>query len=214
MVMQMSNTSEQTLNRKKIMSTNITRKLAGKVALVTGASRGIGAAIAKRLATDGAAVALTYSASPGKANEVVRSIEAAGGKALAIKADAANTEAVRLAVAKTIGTFVAIDILVNNAGTGIFAPIEQFSLEDFEKLIAINVRGLFVATQEAAQHLREGGRIIHIGSTNSERMPFVGGSSMRLRRERSRDSRRDLPETSARAASPLTTSSPARLIPT
>jgi 3-oxoacyl-[acyl-carrier protein] reductase len=65
---------------------------------------------------------------------------------------------------------------VNNAGTGIFAPIEQFSLEDFEKLIAINVRGLFVATQEAARHLREGGRIIHIGSTNSERMPFVGGS--------------------------------------
>ena len=80
------------------MNTNITKKLAGKVALVTGGSRGIGAAIAKRLATDGAAVALTYSASPGKANEVVRSIEAAGGKALAIKADAADTEAVRLAV--------------------------------------------------------------------------------------------------------------------
>src|SRR5437899_74520 len=152
------------------------RRLAGKVALVTGGSRGIGAAIAKRLAVDGAAVALTYSASPAKADEVVRSIKAAGGKALAIKADAADTEAVRLAVAKTIGTFGAIDILVNNAGTGIFAPIEQFSLEDFEKLIAINVRGLFVATQEAARHLREGGRIIHIGSTNSERMPFVGGS--------------------------------------
>jgi 3-oxoacyl-[acyl-carrier protein] reductase len=158
------------------MSTNITKKLAGKVALVTGASRGIGAAIAKRLAADGAAVALTYSASPAKADEVVRSIKTAGGKALAIKADAADTEAVRLAVAKTIGTFGAIDILVNNAGTGIFAPIEQFSLEDFEKLIAINVRGLFVATQEAARHMREGGRIIHIGSTNSERMPFVGGS--------------------------------------
>ena len=157
-------------------STNITKKLAGKVALVTGGSRSIGAAIAKRLAADGAAVALTYSASPGKADEVVRSIQAAGGKALAIKADAADTEAVRLAVAKTIGTFGGIDILVNNAGTGIFAPIEQFSLEDFEKLIAINVRGLFVATQEAARHLREGGRIIHIGSTNSERMPFVGGS--------------------------------------
>jgi 3-oxoacyl-[acyl-carrier protein] reductase len=127
----------------------ITKKLAGKVALVTGGSRSIGAAIAKRLAADGAAVALTYNASPDKANEVVRSIEAAGGKALAIKAAAADTEAVRLTVAKTIGTFGAIDILVNNAGTGIFAPIEQFSLEDFEKLIAINVRGLFVATQEA-----------------------------------------------------------------
>src|SRR6058998_4014413 len=90
---------------KRNMNTNITRKLAGKVALVTGGSRSIGAAIAKRLAADGAAVALTYSASPDKANEVVRSIEAAGGKALAIKADAADTEAVRLAVAKTIGTF-------------------------------------------------------------------------------------------------------------
>src|SRR5882724_4642877 len=93
---------------KKSMSTNITKKLAGKVALVTGGSRSIGAAIAKRLATDGAAVALTYNASPDKANEVVRSIETAGGKALAIKADAADTEAVRLAVAKTIGTFGAI----------------------------------------------------------------------------------------------------------
>src|SRR5256885_14351120 len=163
-------------SEEKIMSTNITKKLAGKVALVTGGSRSIGAAIAKRLAADGAAVALTYSASPVKADAVVRSIEAAGGRALAIKADAADTEAVRLAVAKTIGTFGGIDILVNNAGTGIFAPIEQFSLEDFEKLIAINVRGLFVATQEAARHLREGGRIIHIGSSNSERMPFVGGS--------------------------------------
>jgi len=124
----------------------------------------------------GAAVALTYSASPAKADEVVRSIKAAGGKALAIKADAANTEAVGLAIAKTIGAFGGIDILVNNAGVGIIAPIEQFSLEDFDKLIAVNVRGLFVATQEAARHMREGGRIIHIGSTNSERMPFVGGS--------------------------------------
>jgi len=146
------------------MSTNITKKLAGKVALVTGGSRGIGAAIAKRLAADGAAVALTYSASPGKANEVVRSIEAAGGKVLAIEADAADTEAVRLAVAKTVGACGGIDILVNNAGVIALAPIEQFSLDDFEKLIAVNVRGLFVATQEAARHLREGGRIIHIGS--------------------------------------------------
>ena len=95
-------------SKEKSMSTNITKKLAGKVALVTGGSRSIGAAIAKRLAADGAAVALTYSASPGKADEVVRSIEAAGGKALTIKADAADTEAVRLAVAKTIGTFGAL----------------------------------------------------------------------------------------------------------
>src|SRR5258705_4955291 len=129
------------------MNTNIAKKLTGKVALVTGGSRSIGAAIAKRLAADGASVALTYSASPGKADEVVRSIEAAGGKALAIKADAADTEAVRLAVGKTIRTFGGLDILVNNAGTGIFAPIEQFSLEDLEKLIAINLRRLVVVTQ-------------------------------------------------------------------
>ena len=167
--------SKQTL-KEKIMNANFTGKLAGKVALVTGGSRGIGAAIAKRLAADGAAVALTYSASPVKADEVVRSIRGAGGKALAIRADAADTEAVRLAVAKTIGKFGGIDILVNNAGVGILAPIEQFSLQDFEQLIAVNVRGLFVATQEAARHMREGGRIVQIGSTNSERMPFVGGS--------------------------------------
>src|SRR6267142_417001 len=122
------------------MNTNIAKRLSGKVALVTGGSRSIGAAIAKRLAADGAAVALTYSASPAKADEVVRSIKEAGGQALAIKADAADTEAVRLAVAKTIGRFGAI---------------EKSSLEDSATLIAINVRGLFVAPQEAARHMRE-----------------------------------------------------------
>ena len=195
------------------MTANITKKLAGKVALVTGGSRGIGAAIAKRLAADGAAVALTYSASPAKADEVVRSMKAAGGKALAIKADAADTEAVRLAVAKTIGTFGGIDILVNNAGVGVIAPIEQFSLDDFDKLMAVNVRGLFVATQEAARHLREGGRIIHIGSTNSERMPFVGVRSMHSQRQPSRASPGELRETSGRVESRLTMFSLARLIP-
>ena len=158
------------------MSTNANKKLTGKVALVTGGSRSIGAAIAKRLAADGAAVALTYSASPEKAQEVVRSIEGAGGRALAIKADAADSEAVRLAIAKTVGAFGGIDILVNNAGAAAIAPIEQFAMEDFEKLVAVNIRGLFVASQEAARHMREGGRIIHIGSCNSTFIPYAGGS--------------------------------------
>lgn len=152
------------------------KKLAGKVALVTGGSRSIGAAIAKRLAADGAAVAITYSASPAKANDVVRDIETAGGKAVAIKADAADPAAVRAAVNKTVSTFGGIDILVNYVGTLAIAPIEQFTMEDFDRSIAVNVRGLFVTTQEASRHLRDGGRIINIGSVNADRMPFAGGS--------------------------------------
>jgi 3-oxoacyl-[acyl-carrier protein] reductase len=157
------------------MSTE-TKKLSGKVALVTGGSRSIGAAIAKRLAADGAAVALTYSASPGKAEEVVRDIEAAGGKALAIRADASDADAVKAAVAETVKTFDRLDILVNNAGIAVLAPIEEFSMEDFDRLVAINIKAVFVASQEAARYLGEGGRIIMIGSVNSDLVPFVGGS--------------------------------------
>lgn len=157
------------------MNTN-SQKLSGKVALVTGGSRSIGAAVAKRLAAEGAAVAITYSSSPTKADEVVRAIEAAGGKALAIQADAGNPEAVRAAVTKTVEKFGGVDILVNNAGVAAIAPIDQFSMEDFEKSFAVNVRGYFVATQEAVKHMRNGGRVINIGSVNSDRMPFAGGS--------------------------------------
>ena len=156
------------------MKTNAS--LAGKSALVTGASRGIGASIAKRLAAEGAAVAITYSSSPDKADNVVKEIEAAGGKAIAVKADAGDADAVRAAVAKTVEAFGGIDILVNNAGVAEMAPIEDFTIENFDKLVAVNIRGLFVATQEAARHMKEGGRIIHIGSTNAERMTFQGGS--------------------------------------
>jgi len=154
----------------------MSQNLAGKVALVTGGSRGIGAAISKRLAAEGAAVALTYSTSPEKAQGVVRAIESSGGKALAIKADSADAEATRAAVAQTAKTFGALDILVNNAGIVAVAPIDQFPLADFERMIAINIKGLFVATQEAVRHMRDGGRIIHIGSCNSDRVPFPGGS--------------------------------------
>jgi 3-oxoacyl-[acyl-carrier protein] reductase len=149
---------------------------AGKVAFVTGASRGIGAAIAKRLAQDGAAVAVTYTSSPQKAEEVARAIESAGGRALAIRADSGDATAVKSAVADTVKAFGGLDILVNNAGIVAVAPIDEFRLEDFDRLIAVNVRGVFVATQEAARHMKEGGRIIHIGSINSDLIPFAGGS--------------------------------------
>jgi 3-oxoacyl-[acyl-carrier protein] reductase len=153
-----------------------TKKLTGKVALVTGASRGIGAAIAKGLAADGASIAITYTSSPQKADEVVRAIEAAGGKALAIQADSADAAAVNNAVTSTVKKFGRLDILVNNAGVLALGPIEEFKVEDFDRLIAINVKGVFLATQAAVRHMKDGGRIINIGSVNSDSMPFAGGS--------------------------------------
>jgi len=149
--------------------------LTGKVALVQGGSRGIGAAIVKRLAAEGAAVAFTYVSSEAKARELQDSITTNGGKALAIHADSANADAIRRAVIATVETFGALDILVNNAGVLAIAPLEDFSLEDFDRTLAINVRSVFIASQEAARHMGEGGRIINIGSTNADRMPFGGG---------------------------------------
>lgn len=150
--------------------------LAGKTALVTGGSRSIGAAIAKRLASDGAAVAITYSASPEKAEAVVTDIRAEGGRALAIRADAGDPNAVRAAVNKTVAEFGAIDVLVNNAGIAINAPIADVKFEDYERMIAVNVTGVFVATQEALRHMKEGGRIIHIGSSMTQYAAFPTAS--------------------------------------
>ena len=149
--------------------------LTHKVALIQGGSRGIGAAIVKRLAEQGAAVAFTYVSSHAKARELQDSITAKGGKALAIQADSADAEAIRRAVKTTVDTFGQLDILVNNAGVLTIAPLEDFSLEDFDKTLTINVRSVFIASQEAARHMTEGGRIINIGSTNADRMPFGGG---------------------------------------
>jgi 3-oxoacyl-[acyl-carrier protein] reductase len=106
----------------------------------------------------------------------VRAIESAGGKALAIKADAADAAAVKSAVAETAQAFGRLDVLVNNAGIAVVAPLDQFSLEDFDRILAVNVRAVFVAVQEAAKHMTEGGRIINIGSVNADRMPFAGGA--------------------------------------
>jgi 3-oxoacyl-[acyl-carrier protein] reductase len=140
-----------------------------KVALVTGASRGIGAAIAKRLAADGASVAITYSKGADAAAAVVKAIEAAGGKALAIQADAADPKAVKNAVEKTVETFGRLDILVNNAGTAIPKPFEEATLDELDHVIDLNLRGVFIATQAALKHIGEGGRIISIGSCVGER---------------------------------------------
>ncbi|TWC29761.1 3-oxoacyl-[acyl-carrier protein] reductase [Pseudomonas sp. SJZ079] len=156
--------------------TSNSSNLSGKVALIQGGSRGIGAAIALRLAREGAVVALTYASSPDKAAEVGQAIEAAGGRALVIRADSADADAIRAAVRQTVEHFGRIDVLVNNAGVLAIAPIEEFSLDDFDRTLAINVRSVFVASQEAARHMGNGGRIITIGSTNAERMPFAGGS--------------------------------------
>jgi 3-oxoacyl-[acyl-carrier protein] reductase len=144
-------------------------KLTKKVALVTGGSRGIGAAIAKRLAADGASVAITYAKDGSAASAVVKAIERAGGKAIAIQADAANAEAVRGAVEKAVETFGRLDVLVNNAGTAIPKAFEETTLEEMDRVIDINVRGVFVTTQAALKHMKSGGRIISIGSCVGER---------------------------------------------
>lgn len=150
--------------------------LTGKTALVTGGSRSIGAAIAKRLAADGAQVAFTYVGSPALAEETAAAIEAAGGRALAILADAGDPEAVRAAVAKTVVAFGGLDILVNNAGIALGGPIELITFEDYQKMIAVNVTGVFVATQEAVRHMKDGGRIVHIGSSMTKYASFPGAS--------------------------------------
>jgi 3-oxoacyl-[acyl-carrier protein] reductase len=152
------------------------KKLADKVAVVTGGSKGIGAAIVKRLAEDGASVAFTYASSPQKAQEVARAVESSGARALALRADSADANEVKNAIAETVKTFGRIDILVNNAGVAALAPIDQFSVEEFDRLISINVKGVFLATHAAIPHMSEGGRVIMIGSVNSDLVPFVGGS--------------------------------------
>ena len=149
-------------------------KLSKKVALVTGGSRGIGAAIAKRLAAEGATVALTYSKDANSAAKVVKEIEQAGGKAVAFQADAANAEAVRDAVEKTVAALGGIDVLVNNAGTAIPKKFEDASLEEINRVIDINIRGVMIATQAALKHMKNGGRIIMIGSCVGERMMTPG----------------------------------------
>jgi 3-oxoacyl-[acyl-carrier protein] reductase len=147
------------------------------VALVFGGSRGIGAAIARRLAHDGFDVALTYVSRPDKAQEVVSAIEAGGGKALAIDADSTDPQALRAAVTQTTERFGPLDVAVVNAGVFRMGPIDTFSVEDLDLLISVNVRGVYLAIQAAVAGMRDGGRIVTIGSNVAIRTGMPGASA-------------------------------------
>ena len=148
--------------------------LQGRRALVTGASRGIGAEIVRRLADDGATVAFTYGRSAAEAEQLVAEVEGGGGKVVALQADSADPEQVAASIDETVAGLGGLDILVNNAGVAILGDIETFSLEDFDRLVAINIRAVFAAIQRALPHLDTGGRIINIGSINADRVPGPG----------------------------------------
>jgi 3-oxoacyl-[acyl-carrier protein] reductase len=143
--------------------------LKGKFALVTGGSRGIGAAIAKHLASAGASVAITYAKDASSATAVVKAIEGSGGKAIAIQADSIDAKAIKDAVAKTVAAFGSLDILVNNAGTAIPKLFEETTIEEFDHVLNLNIRGVLITTQAALKHINRGGRIITIGSCVGER---------------------------------------------
>ncbi len=152
------------------------RRLVGKRALVTGGSRGIGAAIVRRLAAEGADVAFTYVSNPDQADVTAKAARSLGSHAIEIHADSADAEALVAAVERTEEELGAIDILVHNAGIASMAPVEAFELAEFDRTVAINLRAVFVATQAAVKHMKTGGRIVTIGSCNADRMPFIGGA--------------------------------------
>jgi len=148
--------------------------LTGRRALVTGASRGIGAEIVRRLAADGAAVAFTYGASAAEAEKLAADVASAGGTAVAIQADSGDPAQVARSVDEAVEKLGGLDILVNNAGVAYLGDVETFPMEQFDRLLAINVRGVFAAIQRAVPHLGDSGRIINIGSINAERVPGPG----------------------------------------
>jgi 3-oxoacyl-[acyl-carrier protein] reductase len=151
--------------------------LSGKIALVTGGSRGIGAAIVRRMSLDGATVAFTYASSPERAQALEAEVDAAGGRALAIRADSADPAAVERSVAEVVQAFGRIDILVNNAGILVHKALDDTLLDDFERIMAVNVRAQFVAIQAVQKQMGEGGRIVNIGSMAADR---AGGPGVAL----------------------------------
>lgn len=152
------------------------KRLRDKVALVTGGSKGIGAGIVRRFAGEGAAVAFTYSSSEEKALQLAREVESTGHKVLAIKADSASVDELRAAVTKTVKGLGLLDIFVSNAGIFIGGSIDTFGLEDFDRMLAINIRAAFIGIQAAAREMKDGGRIVIIGSNTAIRTAFPGGS--------------------------------------
>ena len=146
------------------------------VALVFGGARGIGAGIATRLASDGFRVALTYVSRADRARDVVAAIESKGGQAFAIEADSADAGAIREAVISTVGHFGALDVAVVNAGVLRLGTVDAVSLEDLDLLLDVNVRGVFLAIQASAARMRDGGRIVTIGSNSAVRSGSPGGS--------------------------------------
>ncbi|MGI5352709.1 SDR family oxidoreductase [Streptomyces sp. CA-250714] len=156
------------------MTSTSTLPLSGKAALVTGGSRGIGAAVARRLAADGADVALTYVSAEGRAKEVAEDIRATGRRALAIKADSASAADPVDAVQRTAQEFGRFDILVNNAGIFPNGPLEDVTVAEIDRTLAIHVRAALLGAQAAAGHMTEGGRIVTIGSNLADRVPGPG----------------------------------------
>jgi 3-oxoacyl-[acyl-carrier protein] reductase len=148
----------------------------GKVALVTGGSRGIGAATALRLAREGADVAVTYVSGEEAAQDVVRGVEALGRRGLALRADSSDAAAASGVADRVVAEFGRLDVLVNNVGVGVLGPLDSLSPADVDRVLAVNVRGVFLASQAAAPHLGDGGRIITIGSCMTQRVPGPGGT--------------------------------------
>lgn len=160
------------------MTHSPTLPLSGRRALVTGGSRGIGAGIVRRLVADGADVAFTYSTSAGAADNLVAELSTNGVKVVALQADSADASAVQAAVTETVHQLGGVDILVNNAGIASLAPLESLSLEEFDRMVAVNVRAVFVAIQAAVKHMTDGGRVITIGSVNGDSVPVAAGLSV------------------------------------
>ncbi|MBV7531574.1 3-oxoacyl-ACP reductase family protein [Chitinophaga sp. sic0106] len=151
------------------------KRLENKVALITGGSRGMGAAIAERFAAEGADVVITYARSTDSAGQVVEKVKQQGRKALAVQADSALPADIQQAVKQAVATFGRIDILVNNAGVFQMKQLEDYTLEDYDHMMAVNTKAVFVAAQAAVAHMPEGGRIITIGSNMAERLTTAGG---------------------------------------